>query len=82
MYQTTVINKTYDRGFYETWEAIEDDVEKVISKINTGAMIRAMVTKREQEVAESYGVITTTGAEEDLCHHPLTQTPPQNDWTH
>lgn len=64
MYQTTVINKTYDRGFYETWEAIEDDVEKVISKINTGAMIRAMVTKREQEVAAVVdGVFATTGAD-------------------
>lgn len=64
MYQTTVINKTYDRGFYETWEAIEDDVEKVISKINTGAMIRAMVTKREQEVAAVVdGVFTATSAD-------------------
>jgi hypothetical protein len=64
MYQTTVVNKTYDRGFYETWEAIEDDVEKVISKINTGAMIRAMVTKREQEVAAVVdGVFTATSAD-------------------
>lgn len=64
MYQTTVINKTYDRGFYETWEAIEDDVEKVINKINTGAMIRAMVTKREQEVAAIVdGVFTSASAD-------------------
>lgn len=64
MYQTTVINKTYDRGFYETWEAIEDDVEKVINKINTGAMIRAMVVKRETNVATVVdGVFTATGAD-------------------
>lgn len=64
MYQTTVINKTYDRGFYETWEAIEDDVEKVINKINTGGMIRAMVVKREKNVAAVVdGVFTTTGAD-------------------
>lgn len=64
MYQTKVVNKTYDRGFYETWEAIEDDVEKVIGKINTGAMIRAMVTKREQEVAAIVdGVFTSTSAD-------------------
>ena len=64
MHQTTVANKTYDRGFYETWEAIEDDVEKVISKINTGGMIRAMITRREKEVAaEVDGVFGTTGAD-------------------
>jgi len=64
MYQTTVVNKTYNRGFSETWEAIEDDVEKVIGKINTGAMIRAMVTKREQEVAAVVdGVFTVASAD-------------------
>jgi hypothetical protein len=64
MYQTTVVNKTYDRGFYETWEAIEDDVEKVISKINTGAMIRAMITKRERNSAAVVdGVFTTISAD-------------------
>lgn len=64
MYQTTVINKTYDRGFYETWEAIEDDVEKVIKKINTGGMIRAMITGREKAVAAVVdGVFTSTSAD-------------------
>lgn len=64
MYQTTVINKTYDRGFYETWEAIEDDVEKVIKKINTGGMIRAMITGREKNVAAVVdGVFATTSAD-------------------
>lgn len=64
MYQTTVINKTYDRGFYETWEAVEDDIEKVIGKINTGAMIRAMVEKRELNVAAVVdAVFTATGAD-------------------
>jgi hypothetical protein len=64
MYQTTVINKTYDRGFTETWEAVEDDVEKVIGKVNTGGMIRAMITKREKNVAAVVdGVFTTTSAD-------------------
>ena len=64
MYQTTVINKTYDRGFKETWEAVEDDVERVISKVNTGGLIRAMITKREQEVAAIVdGVFTSTSAD-------------------
>ena len=64
MYQTTVINKTYDRGFYETWEAVEDDVEKVLGKVNTGGMIIAMVEKRELEVAVVVdGVFTVTAAD-------------------
>jgi len=75
MYQTTVINKTYDRGFYETWEAVEDDVEKVIGKINTGGMIRAMVEKREENVATVVdGVFTDTGADgvaSAAINHPL-----------
>jgi len=63
MYQTTVINKSYDSGFYETWEAVEDDPEKVISKINTGGMIRAMVETREENVATVVdGVFTTASA--------------------
>lgn len=75
MYQTTVINKTYDRGFYETWEAIEDDVEKVIGKINTGAMIRAMVTKRETEVAAvvdgTFAAVSADGKVYAANDHPL-----------
>lgn len=64
MYQTTVVNKTYNQGFYATWEAVEDDVEKVISKVNTGGMIRAMITKREKEVAAVVdGVFTNLGAD-------------------
>jgi hypothetical protein len=78
MYQTTVINKTYDRGFTETWEAIEDDVEKVIGKINTGAMIRAMVTKREKNVAAVVdGVFTAVSADGKVYaanDHPLDTT--------
>lgn len=75
MYQTTVVNKTYDRGFKETWEAVEDDVEKVISKVNTGGMIRAMITKREKEVAAVVdGVFAATGADGVFYaadNHPL-----------
>lgn len=75
MYQTTVINKTYDRGFYETWEAIEDDVEKVINKINTGAMIRAMITKREKNVAAVVDAVFTSASADGKYYadddHPL-----------
>lgn len=78
MYQTTVINKTYDRGFYETYEAIEDDVEKVIGKVNTGGMIRAMVEKREEEVATVVdGVFTIASADGKYYaddDHPLDTT--------
>lgn len=64
MYQTTVPNETFSNGFYETWEAVEDDVEKVISKINTGGMIRSMVETREEEVAAVVdGVFTTVSAD-------------------
>jgi hypothetical protein len=64
MYFTTVINKTYDRGITETWEKCEDNPDKVIKNSNTGNMIRAMVTKREKNVAAVVdGVFTSTGAD-------------------
>jgi len=64
MFQTTVINKTYDKGFYATMEEVEDDPEKVISKINMSGLMRAMVVKREQDAAAIVdGVFTTTGAD-------------------
>jgi hypothetical protein len=64
MYFTTVINKTYDRGITETWEKCEDNPDKVIKNSNTGNMIRAMITKREKNVAAVVdGVFTSTGAD-------------------
>lgn len=78
MYQTTVINKTYDRGFYDTMEAVEDDPEKVISKINMGGLMRAMIVKREKNCAAVVdGVFTATGADGVAYaanNHPLDTT--------
>lgn len=75
MYQTTVINKTYDRGFSASWEAVQDDVEKVINKINMGGMLRAMTTKREQESAAVVdGVFASVSADGKVYaanDHPL-----------
>ena len=75
MFQTTVVNKTYDRGFFATWEAVEDDVEKVINSVNTGGMMRAMISKREQEAAAIVdGVFTAVGADGvayAASNHPL-----------
>jgi len=78
MFQTTVVNKTYDRGFFATWEAVEDDVEKVINSVNTGGMMRAMISKREQEAAAIVdGVFTAVGADGvayAAVNHPLDTT--------
>ena len=78
MYQTTVVNETFSNGFYETWEAVEDDVEKVISKVNTGGMIRSMVETREEEVATVVdGVFTAVSADGQAYAanaHPLDTT--------
>jgi phage major head subunit gpT-like protein len=64
MYQTTVINKTYDKGFYATMEEVEDDPEKIISKINMSGLKRAMDTKKELNSATVVdGVFTTTAAD-------------------
>lgn len=75
MFQTTIINKTYDQGFYETMEAVEDDVEKVIGKINMGGLMRAMVVNREVEAAKIVdGVFTTVSADGQAyasAAHPL-----------
>jgi hypothetical protein len=64
LYFTTVINKTYDRGFSATWEECEDDPDKVIQKAKPGNMLKAMITKREKEAAAVVdGVFTNTGAD-------------------
>lgn len=64
MYFNTVINKTYDRGYSETWEKCEDNPDKVIANAQTGMMIRSMISKREKEAAAVVdGVFTDTGAD-------------------
>lgn len=64
MYFTTVINKTYDRGFSATWEETEDDPDKILQKVKTGGMIRAMISKREKNAAAVVdAVFTSTGAD-------------------
>lgn len=78
MFFTTVINKTYDRGFSATWEATEDDPEKILQRVKTGGMIRAMISKREQNAAAVVdGVFTATGADGvayAAANHPLDTT--------
>lgn len=75
MFQTTVINKTYDNGFQATMEEVEDDPEKVISKINMGGLMSSMVAKREQDAAVIVdGTFTTTSADGKVyaaADHPL-----------
>jgi hypothetical protein len=64
MYFTTVINKTYDRGFSATWEETEDDPDKILNKVKTSGMIRAMISKRETNCAAVVdGVFTSIGAD-------------------
>ena len=64
MYFTTVVNKTYDRGYVETWEKCEDNPDKVIKNANPQLMIRAMVSKRETNAAAVVdGVFTDVGAD-------------------
>jgi hypothetical protein len=64
LYFTTVINKTYDRGYSETWEKSSDNPDKVIKNANTALMIRAMISKRETNCAAIVdGVFTDTGAD-------------------
>lgn len=75
MYFATVINKTYDRGYVETWEKCEDNPDKVIKNANTQLMIRAMISKRETNAAAVVdGVFTNVGAD-GVAHaannHPL-----------
>jgi phage major head subunit gpT-like protein len=78
MYFTTVINKTYDRGFSATWEEVEDDPDKIIQKARTGGMIRAMISKREKLAAAVVdGVFTSTSADGKVYaanDHPLDTT--------
>src|SRR5690606_19098499 len=75
MYQTTVINKTYDRGYYESFEATEDDVERVINKINVGGIMQAMIAKREMEAAAIVDAVFTSTAADGVYYasatHPL-----------
>lgn len=64
MFFTTVINKTYDRGYTETWEKCEDNPDKVIANSQTGMMIRSMISKREKNCAAVVdGVFTETAAD-------------------
>lgn len=64
MYQTTVINETYDQGFPATMEEIQDDVEKVISKINMPGLKRSLDIRKEMEAAAVVNaVFTATGAD-------------------
>ena len=78
MFFTTVINKTYNRGFSATWENVEDDPEKVLSKVHTSGMIRAMQSKRETEAAAVVdGVFTSVSADGKYYaanDHPLDTT--------
>jgi len=78
MYQTTVINKTYDRGYYESFEATEDDVERVINKINVGGIMQAMIAKREMEAAAIVDAVFTSTAADGVFYasasHPLDTT--------
>lgn len=75
MYQTTVVNQTYDRGYFETLEATEDDVERVINKIKDSGIIQSMITRREMEAAAIVdAVFTSTGADGVFyasANHPL-----------
>jgi hypothetical protein len=85
MYFTTVINKTYDRGYMETWERCEDNPDKVIKNANTALMIRGMISKREKNAAAVVdGVFTNVGADGVTYasnSHPLdtSKTPLVND---
>ena len=64
IYQTTVVNKTYDQGFYATMEEVEDDPEEVVNKINMGGLMRSIIIKREQDAAAIVNaVFTATGAD-------------------
>jgi hypothetical protein len=78
MYFTTVINKTYDRGFSETWEKTEDNPEKVIANADTAGMITSMISKRETNVAAVVdGVFTAISADGKAYaanDHPLDTT--------
>jgi len=78
MYFTTVINKTYDRGFSATWEDTEDDPDKVLNKVKTGGMIRSMISKREKNAAAVVdGVFTSISADGKAYaanDHPLDTT--------
>ena len=75
MYQTTVINKTYDRGYYETLEATEDDVERVINKIKDSGIMQAMIAKREMAAAAIVDAVFTSTAADGVFYasatHPL-----------
>ena len=75
MYQTTVVNKTYDRGYYETYEATEDDVERVINKIKDSGIMQAMIAKREMAAADVVDAVFTSTAADGVFYasatHPL-----------
>lgn len=75
MFFTTVVNKTYDRGFSATWEETEDDKEKILNKVETGGMIKAMITKREKNVAAVvdgvFTAISADGVAYASASHPL-----------
>jgi hypothetical protein len=72
------VNKTYDRGFSATWEETEDDPDGIISKVKTGGMIRAMISKREKNAAAVVdGVFTAVSADGKVYaanDHPLDTT--------
>jgi hypothetical protein len=78
MFQTTVINKTYDRGYYETLEATEDDVERVINKVKDSGIMQAMVAKREMEAAAIVDAVFTSVSADGTFYasatHPLDTT--------
>lgn len=78
MFFSTVVNKTYDRGFSATWEATEDDPDKILQKVKTGGMIRAMISKREQNAAAVvdgvFASISADGKVYAAADHPLDTT--------
>lgn len=64
MYQTTVVNKTYDSGFSATLEEVDDDPMKVVNKLSMSGIMKSLAVRRELNAAAILdGVFTTTGAD-------------------
>jgi hypothetical protein len=75
MFFTTVVNKTYDRGFSDTMEAVSDDPDKVLKKVETGGILKALIIKRERNVGAVVDAVFTSTAADGVYYasasHPL-----------